>query len=78
VVGVDVKVPWCCESDGFPPPLMQTTVAEYVLDKVAVTSVLPTPASVYPRQLTVVPETEQVAEPDLKCVPWGAFAGLDS
>jgi hypothetical protein len=24
----DVKLPWCCESDGFPPPLMQTTVAE--------------------------------------------------
>jgi hypothetical protein len=21
-----VKLPWCCESDGFPPPLMQTTV----------------------------------------------------
>jgi hypothetical protein len=24
------RVPWCCESDGFPPPLMQATVAEYV------------------------------------------------
>jgi hypothetical protein len=31
-----VKVPWCCESDGFPPALMQTTVAEYVALKSAV------------------------------------------
>ena len=28
VLAEAVKVPWCCESDGFPPPLMQTTVAE--------------------------------------------------
>jgi hypothetical protein len=37
---------------------------------------LPTPASVYELQLTVVPDVEQLAVPDLKCVPFGAFAGL--
>ena len=76
LVAAFVKVPWCCESDGFPPPLMQTTVAEYVADKLAVTLVLPTPASVNPLQVTepVLELTEQLAVPDLKCVPLGAFA----
>jgi hypothetical protein len=44
---------------------MQTTVAEYVALKLAVASALPTPARVYPLQVTVVPETEQLAVPDL-------------
>jgi hypothetical protein len=35
VVDDAVKVPWCWLSDGFPPPLMQTTVAEYVALKFA-------------------------------------------
>jgi hypothetical protein len=56
---------------------MQTTVAEYVADKFAVTLVLPTPASVNPLQVTEPLElTEQLAVPDLKCVPEGAFAGF--
>jgi hypothetical protein len=60
-----LKLPWCCESDGLEPPLMQTTVAEYVALKLAVASALPTPAKVYPLQVTVVPVTEQLAVPDL-------------
>ena len=58
--------------------MMQTTVAEYVADKLAVTLLLPTPASVNPLQVTepVLELTEQLAAPDLKCVPFGAFAGL--
>ena len=73
LLDVAVKVPWCCESDGFPPPLTQTTVAEYVVDKFAVALELPTPASVYPLQVATFPETPQLALPDLKCVPVGAF-----
>jgi hypothetical protein len=76
LLDVAVKVPWCCESDGFPPPLMQTTVAEYVALNDAVALVLPTPASVNPVHVGALPETEQLAVPDLKCVPVGAFAGL--
>ena len=81
---VELKVPWCCESDRFPPPFLQTMVAEYVALKVAVASMWPTPASWYevvpegvPPHLTVVPETVQVASvPPAKCVPFGAAAGL--
>lgn len=58
-----VKVPWCCELDGFPPPLIQTTVAEYVALKSARAFVLPTPASSNELQLTVRPETEQLGVP---------------
>jgi hypothetical protein len=72
----DVKVPWCCESDGFPPWLMQTTVAEYVADKFACALVLPTPASSNELHETLRPLTEQLGEPLWTCVPCGAFAGL--
>ena len=62
---VDEKLPWCCESDSCPPPLRQTTVAVYVASNSSVALMCPTPASVYPVQLTVVPVTEQLAVPDL-------------
>ncbi len=55
-----VKVPWCCPSDGFPPLLMQTTVAVYVALKFAVAFVLPTPASSYELHETLRPLTVQV------------------
>ncbi len=73
---VDVgKVPWCCESDGFPPLLMQTTVAEYVTLKFAVAFVLPTPASWYELHETLRPLTEQLGVPLWTCVPVGAAVG---
>ena len=72
----DVNVPWCCESDGLPPPLMQTTVAAYVALKSAVAFVLPTPASSNELQVTESPETAQLGVPLWTCVPVGAFAGL--
>ncbi len=72
-----VKVPWCCESDGFPPPLMQTTVAEYVALKSARALVLPTPASSNELHETLRPLTVQLGEPVWTCVPVGAFAGLN-
>ena len=77
VVAARLKVPWCCESDGFPPPLMQTTVAEYVADKFAVAFVLPTPASSYELHETLRPLTEQLGVPVWTCVPFGAAAGLN-
>src|SRR5262245_5588830 len=70
-----VKVPWCCESDGFPPPLMQTTVAEYVALRSAVALVLPTPASSNELHETLRPLTVQLGVPRWTCVPLGAFAG---
>src|SRR5215204_2064127 len=70
-----VKLPWCCPSDGFPPALMQTTVAEYVALKSAVASVLPTPASSYSLHVTVRPLTVQLGVPVWTCVPAGAAVG---
>jgi hypothetical protein len=71
-----VKVPWCCESDGFPPPLMHTTVAVYVTLRFAVALVLPTPASSNELHETFRPLTVQLGEPVWTWVPVGAFAGL--
>src|SRR5215475_8360204 len=72
------KVPWCCESDGFPPPLMQTTVAEYAALKSAVAFVLPTTASSNELHETLrLLSTAQLGEPLWTCVPEGAFAGLN-
>src|SRR5215469_8651477 len=73
-----VKVPWCCESDGFPPLLMHTTVAEYVALRSAVALVLPTPASSYELHETLRPVTVQagVGVPVTRCVPFGAAAEL--
>jgi hypothetical protein len=77
VVAEAVKDPWCCESDGFPPPLMQTTVAEYVALKFAVALVLPTPASSNELHETLrLGLTVQPGVPLWTCVPCGAFAGL--
>src|SRR5712691_1648380 len=72
-----VKVPRCCESEGFPPPLMQTTVAEYVALRSACALVLPTPASWNELHETLRPLTVQPGEPVWTCVPVGAFAGLN-
>jgi hypothetical protein len=72
-----VKVPWCCESDGFPPPLMHTTVAAYEAPISAWALVLPTPASSNELHETLRPLTAQPGEPLWTCVPLGAFAGLN-
>jgi hypothetical protein len=61
-----VKLPWCCESDVFPPGLTQTTVAVYVAVSVSVALVLPTPARVKPVQLTPLESAEQLSVPDFK------------
>src|SRR5215467_245503 len=73
-----VNVPWCCESDGLPPPLMHTTVAEYVALRFAVAFVLPTPASSKElhETLPLLP-TVQPGVPVWTWVPVGAAAGLN-
>ena len=73
-----VKLPWCCESDGFPPLLMQTTVAAYAALKFAVALVLPTPASSKePHETLRLLLTVQLGEPVWTCVPFGALLELN-
>src|SRR2546421_12077774 len=65
-----------CDSTTWPPLLRQLMSAVHVAFRVAVAFVLPTPASVNPLQVRVVPLAEHPGVPVFRWVPVGAFAGL--